>query len=59
VSDLQDLIHTNAQNAYLIGVRSERQRIIGMLESFIAECGEQCEYCIAQEDVIETIRELD
>jgi hypothetical protein len=28
VSDLQDLIHTNAHNAYEIGVRTERERII-------------------------------
>ena len=28
MSDLQDLIHTNAHNAYEIGVRTERERII-------------------------------
>jgi hypothetical protein len=32
MSDMQDLIHTNAHNAYAIGVRTERQRIIEMLE---------------------------
>jgi hypothetical protein len=31
VSDLQDLIHTNAHNAYAIGVRTERERIIKLL----------------------------
>jgi hypothetical protein len=33
MSDLQDLIHTNAHNAYEIGVKTERQRIIEMLDS--------------------------
>jgi hypothetical protein len=28
VSDLQELIHTNAHNAFAIGVRTERERII-------------------------------
>ena len=28
MSDLQDLIHTNAHNAYEIGVKTERERII-------------------------------
>jgi len=31
VSDLQDLIHTNAHNAYEIGVRTERERIIKLV----------------------------
>jgi len=31
MSDLQDLIHTNAHNAYEIGVRTERERIIKIL----------------------------
>jgi hypothetical protein len=33
VSDLQDLIHKNAHNAYEIGVKTERQRIIELLDS--------------------------
>ena len=32
MSDLQDLIHTNAHNAYEIGVRTERERIIKLIE---------------------------
>jgi hypothetical protein len=32
MSDLQDLIHTNAHNAYEIGVKTERERIIKLLE---------------------------
>jgi hypothetical protein len=38
VSDLQDLIHTNAHNAYEIGVRTERERIIKELQSKRCEC---------------------
>jgi len=33
MSDLQDLIHTNAHNAYEIGVRTERERIIQIIKS--------------------------
>jgi hypothetical protein len=33
MSDLQDLIHTNAHNAFGIGVRTERERIIKLLDS--------------------------
>jgi hypothetical protein len=36
VSDLQDLIHTNAHNAYEIGVRTERERIVTLLEARVA-----------------------
>jgi hypothetical protein len=31
MSDLNDLIHTNAHNAYAIGVKTERERIIQLL----------------------------
>ena len=31
MNDLQDLIHTNAHNAFGIGVRTERERIIKLL----------------------------
>ena len=30
MSDLQDLIHTNAHNAYEIGSRTERERIVSI-----------------------------
>ena len=36
MSDLQDLIHTNAHNAYEIGVRTERERIVSLLEARVA-----------------------
>jgi hypothetical protein len=41
MSDLNDLIHTNAHNAFAIGVRTERERIIKLLEPF-AEHSELC-----------------
>ena len=31
MSDLNDLIHTNAHNAYAIGVKTEQERIIKLL----------------------------
>jgi hypothetical protein len=46
MSDLNDLIHTNAHNAYAIGVRTERERIIKLLEQ--DTCGDwtsQVPYC--------------
>lgn len=35
MSDLQDLIHTNAHNAFGIGVRTERERIIKIAQQNI------------------------
>ncbi len=37
MSDLQDLIHTNAHNAYELGVRTERERIVSLLEARVAK----------------------
>jgi hypothetical protein len=37
MSDLQDLIHTNAHNAFEIGVRTERERIVSLLEARVAK----------------------
>jgi hypothetical protein len=34
MSELNDLIHTNAHNAFGIGVRTEQERIIKLLEEF-------------------------
>jgi len=31
MSDLNDLIHTNAHNAYAIGVKTEQERIVKLL----------------------------
>ncbi len=31
MSDLQDLIHTNAHNAYAIGIKTERERIVNLV----------------------------
>ena len=60
VSDLQDLIHINAHNAFGIGVRTERERIIQILDSldisFIAY--EDRNYDVGDAlDLIEIIRE--
>jgi len=38
MSDLQELIHTNAHNAYEIGVRTENERIITLLEDEKRKC---------------------
>jgi hypothetical protein len=51
VSDLQDLIHTNAHNAYEIGVRTERERILAIVQDNVFhhpgycdwECPSPCE----------------
>jgi hypothetical protein len=53
MSDLQDLIHTNAHNAFGIGVKTERERIIKLLEA--KDCGD--DFCIHDECIfaIETI----
>jgi hypothetical protein len=53
MSDMQDLIHTNAHNAFGIGVRTERERIIKLL--LAKDCGD--DFCIHDECIfaIETI----
>jgi len=53
VSDMQDLIHTNAHNAFGIGVRTERERIIKLL--LAKDCGD--DFCVHDECIfaIETI----
>ena len=38
MSDLNDLIHTNAHNAFAIGVKTERERIIKLLEEADSLC---------------------
>ena len=53
MSDMQDLIHTNAHNAFGIGVRTERERIIKLL--LAKDCGD--DFCVHDECIfaIETI----
>jgi hypothetical protein len=53
MSDLQDLIHTNAHNAFGIGVKTERERIIKLL--LAKDCGD--DFCVHDECIfaIETI----
>ena len=42
MSDLQDLIHRNAQLAFEQGVKTERERIIKILESLAQHDEEMC-----------------
>jgi hypothetical protein len=53
MKDIQELIHTNAHNAYAIGVRTERERIIKLLRD--KDCGD--DFCVHDECIfaIETI----
>jgi hypothetical protein len=53
MKDIQELIHTNAHNAFGIGVKTERERIIKLLEA--KDCGD--DFCIHDECIfaIETI----
>ena len=51
MSDLNDLIHTNAHNAYAIGVKTEQERIIKLLQDAIAQNGKD-----SWLDVIELIK---
>jgi hypothetical protein len=57
VSDLPELIHAYAQRAVEVGVRSERERIIKLLERWGEEAG--C-YCCASDaaaaDIISEIK---
>jgi hypothetical protein len=58
MSDLQDLIHTNAHNAFGIGVKTERERIIKLLEA--KDCKDDfCidDSCIFALEIIELIQE--
>lgn len=63
MSDLQDVIAANAVKAYnegfARGAASERKRIIKSLENAIAQCGEECDYCVAQYDAIEMVKEAE
>jgi hypothetical protein len=55
VSDLQDLIHTNAHKAYEIGVRTEHERIATILDGFqVSLC--KCDVCKAVREIKEAIK---
>jgi hypothetical protein len=59
MSDLQDLIHTNAHNAYGIGVTTERERIIKLAKNRICfDHKNGCDHasCYALCDLIELIQ---
>jgi hypothetical protein len=58
VSDLQDLIHTNAHNAFAIGVKTERERIIELLDDRVCT-DDFCNHdsCVYYLEIIELIQE--
>jgi hypothetical protein len=58
VSDLQDLIHTNAHNAFAIGVKTERERIIELLDDRVCT-DDFCNHdsCVYYLEIIELIEE--
>ena len=58
MSDLQDLIHTNAHNAFAIGVKTERERIIELLDDRVCT-DDFCNHdsCVYYLEIIELIQE--
>lgn len=58
MSDLQDLIHTNAHNAYEIGIKTERKRIIELLDDQVCT-DDFCNHdsCVYYLEIIELIQE--
>jgi hypothetical protein len=59
MSDLQELIHTNAHNAFAIGVRTEQERIIKFAENRICfDHKNGCSHsaCYAMSDLIDLIK---
>jgi hypothetical protein len=58
MSDLQDLIHTNAHNAFGIGVKTERERIIELLDDRVCT-DDFCNHdsCVYYLEIIELIQE--
>jgi hypothetical protein len=59
MKDIQDLIHTNAHNAYGIGLKTERERITKLAKNRICfDHANGCEHasCYAMSDLIELIQ---
>jgi len=59
MSDLQDLIHTNAHNAFGIGVKTERERIIKIARNRVCfDHATSCDHasCYALCELIEVIK---
>jgi len=57
--DIQELIHTNAHNAFGIGVRTERERFIKLAKSRICfDHATGCDHaaCYALSDLIQLIK---
>ena len=59
MSNLQDLIHTNAHNAYEIGVKTERERVIKLARNRVCfDHANGCDHssCYALCDLIDLIK---
>jgi hypothetical protein len=55
MSDLQELIHTNAHNAFAIGVRTEQERILTLLQGQkVSLC--KCDNCNTVVHLIDLIK---
>ena len=62
MKDIQELIHTNAHNAFGIGVRTERERIIKLARNRICfDHATGCDdaACYALSDLIQLIKKED
>ena len=52
-----EIYNEGHRDGVVAGSKRERDRIIALLQEAISECGEQCDYCVAQEDAIEMLSE--
>ena len=58
MSDINDLIHSNARVAFQQGEKTERNRIVTMIQAQIDHCTESdCDLCLGQKDIIEILTE--
>jgi len=56
MKDIQELIHTNAHNAYGIGVRTERERILRLLKQLRSQWQEKLSWYLSQDNSYEVSR---
>ena len=56
MSDLNDLIHTNARMAFDQGVKTERNRILKDLDELTPPAGCRCESCAVARKFFELIK---
>ena len=59
MSNTEDFIDTGRTTVFYdgmqAGIEKERERVIELLQKQISDCGEACDYCVAQEDAIALI----